>query len=77
MNVDSRVFASEKEIRKNQECVSLQNNSFGVMGTVDFVDNRKKSVKVIFDRQAEEAKIHDPFLGVKLLQAAQNEKNNQ
>jgi len=40
---------------------------FGVVGAVQGVDTMRNNVKVIFDREAEEAKVHDPFLGITAL----------
>lgn len=40
---------------------------FGVMATVDQINLQSQTVKVAFDKEAEEAKIHDPFFGQKVL----------
>lgn len=40
---------------------------FGVMGVVDKIDKKKWEVKVNFDREAEENKLHDPFVAQNLL----------
>jgi hypothetical protein len=36
---------------------------FGVVGKVDKVDLKKDLVKINFDKEVEESKIHDPFFG--------------
>ena len=47
-------------------CLNMQ--LFGVVGTVNSFDPRNGgSVKVEFDKEAEESKIHDPFLGLTVL----------
>jgi hypothetical protein len=40
---------------------------FGVVGSVHSVDNKNGNVKAKFDKESEEAKIHDPFLGLTVL----------
>ena len=36
---------------------------FGVIGKVSSLDKKKSIVKVEFDKETEEKKIHDPFFG--------------
>jgi hypothetical protein len=36
---------------------------FGVLGKVGHLDTKKNIVKVEFDKEVEEQKIHDPFFG--------------
>lgn len=36
---------------------------FGVIGKVNGVDMQRGTVKLDFDKENEEAKIHDPFFG--------------
>ena len=43
---------------------------FGVVGELAKVDARKNQVKVHFDKEREEQKIHDPFLGQNVLSNA-------
>jgi hypothetical protein len=40
---------------------------FGVLGQVSSVDHAKGNVKIEFDKEQEEAKIHDPFFGKRVL----------
>lgn len=52
--------------------IFLKTNLFGVMGKIDFIDMRKQLVKLSIDKKAEEAKVHDPFLGEKHLTTLQH-----
>ena len=36
---------------------------FGVMGKVAEIDNKRQAIKVKFDLNEEQSKLHDPFLG--------------
>lgn len=45
----------------------MKNNLFGVMGKIEAVDIRKQLVKLSLNKQVEEAKVHDPFMGEKHL----------
>jgi len=45
------------------------------MGKIDLIDQRKQLLKLAIDKKAEEAKVHDPFMGEKHLKALQNSKN--
>lgn len=47
---------------------------FGVMATVEQVSLQNQTVKVAFDKETEEAKIHDPFFGQKVLRDQQLEQ---
>jgi hypothetical protein len=40
---------------------------FGVVGKVSSIDHSRGIVKVEFDKEAEESKIHDPFFGQTIL----------
>ena len=47
--------------------ICMNTQLFGVVGAVQGVDTMRNNVKVNFDREAEEAKVHDPFLGITAL----------
>ena len=40
---------------------------FGIIGELDKIDVKKGQVKVNFDKEKEESKIHDPFIGQTVL----------
>lgn len=36
---------------------------FGIIGSIQKIDLKKKMAKVYFDKNEEQQKIHDPFMG--------------
>ena len=47
--------------------ICLNQQLFGVVGKVHSIDTKVGNVKVQFDRESEEQKIHDPFFGLTVL----------
>ena len=67
LNVNPRTSTLDQSIKKRQQSICLNMKLFGVMGVVDKIDKKKWEVKVNFDREAEENKLHDPFVAQNLL----------
>jgi hypothetical protein len=40
---------------------------FGVIGKIENYDRRRQTFKLQINKQEEEKKVHDPFLGVNLI----------
>ncbi len=49
--------------KKGSEVICLNMSLYGIMGRVSKFDKQKNTIKVEFDKDEEESKIHDPFLG--------------
>ena len=65
LNVDSRmVETGDEDLKPKMPVICLNLNMFGVIGTVENRDRRRNIFKVSFDKQLEEGKVHDPFMGV-------------
>lgn len=64
-NIEARCRQIEGDLRPNQKAICLNSNHFGVMANLEFVDHRKKLVKLSFDKTREESKVHDPFIAQK------------
>jgi len=47
------------------------------MGNIAHVDHHKQIVKVKFDAEIEEAKVHDPFFAQRHLEQAMTHKKNE
>ena len=67
----------ETEFKKGQEIICLSTNLFGLVGKVDNVDSKKHIVYVNIDKQKEESKVHNPFLGQKLIADWQGEATKE
>jgi hypothetical protein len=65
--VNQRVNAYHLSLKPNKEVVCLNMHLFGIVGELGKVDVKKNQVKVNFDKETEEQKIHDPFLGQNVL----------
>lgn len=65
----------EREIVKGQQAVCLSLDKFGLIGTVDRIDARKGAITMTFDVQSEQSKVHDPFLGQKLIKELRSGEN--
>ena len=63
LNVDLRMRQHEDELKKGQQVVCLQMNLFGLIGTVENIDSRKYQIKVNLDKDTEQKRIHDPYMG--------------
>jgi hypothetical protein len=46
-------------------CLGL--NLFGVVGKIESVHTKSHLIKIAIDKSVEEAKVHDPFLGQKMI----------
>jgi hypothetical protein len=57
----------EKELCVKQKAICLNFDKFGLNGTIEKVDYRNGTVSMSFDVKNEESKVHDPFLGQKLI----------
>jgi len=76
LNVNQRCHSILQSFRPGANLLCLNMQLFGVVGSVSSVDNRGGNVKAKFDKESEEAKIHDPFLGLTVLKdhhASQND----
>ena len=67
LNVNQRCNSLLQSFRSGSNLLCLNMTLFGVVGTVNSVDMKRSNVKVEFDKEAEEQKIHDPFLGLTVL----------
>ena len=63
LNLNPRLTTLEGSLNLNHQALCLNLHLFGVIGTLENVDSRTGSVKIHIDRQEEEQKIHDPFIG--------------
>ena len=69
MNVDTRTLSPDDEIRSGNLLISAKLNMYGLIGRCVNRDRRSGNFKVNFDKEKESAKVHDPFMGQKALQA--------
>ena len=76
LNVDERINGKgDTELKPGNSVVCLNLNMYGIMGKVVSYDQRRQLFKLAIDKQEEESKVHDPFLGVNLIKDMQ--KNNK
>lgn len=79
LNVNQRVSGYHHSLKLNKQVVCLNMQLFGVIGELAKVDVKKDQVKITFDKETEESKIHDPFIGQYVLNnkdAFEKEKEN-
>ena len=67
LNMNHRCNSLLHSFKESSLALCMNTQLFGVMGVVQGVDTMRNNVRVSFDREAEEAKVHDPFLGVTAL----------
>ena len=56
-----------REIQKDSEAVCLQFYQYGIVGKVRTIDSRKDLVLLNINKEEEERKVHDPFIGQRLI----------
>lgn len=54
---------SERELKPKSDVICLNFDKFGLIGKIEHVDIRKQMLTIAFEKEKEEAKVHDPFLG--------------
>ncbi|TNV73655.1 hypothetical protein FGO68_gene15840 [Halteria grandinella] len=67
LNMNTRCNQYIQSFKPERQVVCLNMQLFGVMGRVQNVDVARGNVKVEFDKEEEEAKIHDAFFGQRVL----------
>ena len=67
LNVNQRCHSLLQSFSPASNVLCLNSQLFGVVGTLHSVNSSKGTVKVAFDKESEEQKIHDPFLGLTVL----------
>ena len=67
----------ERELVKQQECVCLNFDKFGLVGKIDNVDMRKQLITMSFDKSNEEKKVHDPFMGQNLIRNLSTDQQSE
>ena len=78
LNVDSRMAErGDDELKPKVPVVCLNLNMFGVLGTIEGQDRRRNIFRVSFDKQAEEGKVHDPFMGLNHMKELQETHKEQ
>lgn len=63
LNMNTRCNQYIQSFRPERQVVCLNMQLFGVMGRVQTVDIAKGNIKLEFDKEEEEGKIHDAFFG--------------
>lgn len=69
MNVDTRTLTPDEEIAAGAMLLSSKLNMYGLLGRCLNKDRRSGNIKVNFDKSKECAKVHDPFMGQKAIEA--------
>ena len=77
LNVNMRCNSLMQSFREGKDVLCLNMQLFGVMGRVEHVDLHHKTIRVEFDREVEEAKIHDAFFGQRVLMDQELHKQHQ
>lgn len=67
MNMNTRCNSLILGYKIGSEVLCMNMHLFGVVGKVSSIDHSRGIVKVEFDKEAEESKIHDPFFGQTIL----------
>jgi hypothetical protein len=67
MNMNTRCNQYIQSFKPERQALCLNMQLFGVMGRVQNIDVGRGNVKVEFDKEEEEAKIHDAFFGQRVL----------
>lgn len=52
-------------------------NQFGLLGKVTRVNQKQNNVILAIDKEREESKVHDPYLGQKRIQDMHSEKDKK
>lgn len=69
MNMDTRTLKPDEEITPGSLLLSTKLNMYGLLGRCINRDKRNGNIKVHFDKSVESAKVHDPFMGQKAIEA--------
>jgi len=67
LNVNRRTNSSNGKVVVGQDAICLNQGLFGVIGKVKARDPKKMTAKLEIDQEAEESKVHNPFLGENFL----------
>ncbi len=63
LNVNPRIQNPIGSLIIGKELVCLKQNLYGIIGTLESKDLNTGKLKVSFNKELEESKIHDPFIG--------------
>lgn len=66
---------AEREIKLQSNAICLNFDKFGLVGKVENVDIRQQMVTLNINKKHEESKVHDPFLGQKVIMNLRKENN--
>jgi hypothetical protein len=69
MNVDTRALTPDEEITTGAMLITSKLNMYGLLGRCISKDRRSGNIKTSFDKNMECAKVHDPFMGQKAIEA--------
>lgn len=67
LNMNIRCNQLIHSFKPKRQVLCMNMHLFGVLGRVSATDVQRYHVKVAFDKVSEEAKIHDPFFGQRVL----------
>lgn len=67
LSVNERINLAIGRIKENKPTICFNEQLFGVLGYVKGKDMRANKVKIVFDKEIEEQKIHNPFLAENFL----------
>eukprot|EP00347_Sterkiella_histriomuscorum_P002677 403367227 len=63
LSLETRCKSIIESINPGQEVICLNQHMLGIMGRVVHLDFKRNAVKVEFDKESEQSKLHDPFIG--------------
>ena len=67
LNMNMRCNQFIQSFKPDRQVLCMNMQLFGVLGTVGAVHYQNNTVKVDFNKEEEEKKIHDPFFGQRVL----------
>jgi len=67
LNVNERTNTAHGRAIVSQPAICFNQGLFGVIGEVKFRDAKRMTVKLAIDKEVEESKVHNPFLGENFL----------
>jgi hypothetical protein len=77
LNVNAKLVSPLAAYPVAKDVIILNSNLYGLCGTVSNVNPKTTTIQVSFNAEAEQAKVHDPFVARKHLEAAVSTKQGE
>jgi hypothetical protein len=76
LNINPRIQNPIGALEVSKELICLKQNLYGIIGSLESKDLNTGKLKVSFNKELEESKIHDPFIGHNCLNNTNSQNEN-